>query len=57
MGVYLSLLPLTMNVGNYLGIIELTAPLALTPLLYRFRHSLKVERRKLLFYLTMALGA
>ncbi|GAB6946214.1 hypothetical protein JCM16161A_03440 [Vulcanisaeta sp. JCM 16161] len=56
-GAYLSLLPLVMSMGNYLGVAELTAPLALTPLLYRFRHSLKVERRKVLFYLTMALGA
>ena len=56
-GIYLSLLPLIMSAGNYLGIIELTAPLVLTPLLYRFRHSLRIERRKLLFYLTIVLGA
>ncbi|ADY00758.1 hypothetical protein VMUT_0547 [Vulcanisaeta moutnovskia 768-28] len=56
-GVYLGLLPLVINAGSYLGITELTAPLALTPLLYRFRHSIKTERRKALLYLTVALGA
>ncbi len=56
-GVYLSLLPLIINLGGYPAIAELTVPLALTPLLYRFRHSLKMERRKMLFYLTIALGA
>ncbi len=56
-GVYLSLLPLIVNLGGYPAIAELTVPLALTPLLYRFRHSLKMERRKMLFYLTIALGA
>ncbi|WP_054857129.1 hypothetical protein [Vulcanisaeta sp. JCM 16159] len=50
------MLPLTLNVSNYLGIVELTIPLALTPLFYRFRHSLKIERRRVLLYLTMALG-
>ncbi|WP_243678585.1 hypothetical protein [Vulcanisaeta distributa] len=55
-GVYLSLLPLIINFSGYLAIAELTIPLALTPLLYRFRHSLRVERRKMLFYLTIALA-
>ncbi len=56
-GTYLGILPLIMNLGSHVGVTELTAPLALTPLLYRFRHSLRVERRRALFYLTMALGA
>ncbi|WP_054854182.1 MFS transporter [Vulcanisaeta distributa] len=56
-GTYLGMLPpLTLNVSNYLGIVELTIPLALTPLFYRFRHSLRIERRRVLLYLTMALG-
>ncbi|WP_054843594.1 hypothetical protein [Vulcanisaeta souniana] len=55
-GVYLSLFPLIMQLSNYLGIMELTIPMAITPLLYRFRHSVKTEKRTALLYLTIGLG-
>ncbi|MFB6470279.1 MAG: MFS transporter [Vulcanisaeta sp. AZ3] len=56
-GVYLSLIPLVMQTSGRLGMMALTVPLILTPLLYRYRHSVKIERRKILLYTTAAFGA
>ncbi len=56
-GVYLSLFPLVMQLGNYLSVVELTIPIAITPLLYRFRHSVKTRKHASLLYLTIGLGA
>ncbi|MGC8543513.1 MAG: MFS transporter [Vulcanisaeta sp.] len=56
-GTYLNLVPLVMHDNGVLGTAALMAPLILTPILYRFRNSVKAERRKILLYSTIALGA
>ncbi len=56
-GTYLNLVPLVMHDNGVLGTAALMAPLILTPILYRFRNSVKAERRKILLYSTVALGA
>jgi len=55
-GVYLGLIPLTMHVDGTASTVVLTALLVLTPLLYKYRHAVRVERRKILFYATTILG-
>jgi len=55
-GAYLGLIPLTMHVDGTAGTVALTASLVLTPLLYKYRHAVRVERRKILFYATTILG-
>ncbi|MGC9153426.1 MAG: MFS transporter [Vulcanisaeta sp.] len=56
-GTYLNLVPLVMHDNGVLGTAALMAPLILTPILYRFRNSVKAERRKILLYSSIALGA
>lgn len=55
-GVYLGLISITINFNGNTAVMLLTAPLILTPLLYRVRHSVRVERRKILLLSTAALG-
>jgi len=50
------LISITINFNGNTAVMLLTVPLILTPLLYRVRHSVRVERRKILLLSTATLG-